>query len=105
MQTAMLLLHRFKGSYIVARDQFGCPTNSRGRPFWLSYLDSSPLIWHVDVVRLAAHRLSGKEVLSAQRPTNFSLSRSDRQDAWKKWRRLLIQPRQTEVCRTLACGT
>jgi len=63
MQTAMLFLHPFKGSYIVVRDQFGCATNSRGRPFWLSYLDPSPHIWHVDVVRRAAHRLSGKEVL------------------------------------------
>src|SRR5215510_13712200 len=105
MQTAMLFLHLFKGSYIVVRDQFGCSTNSRGRPFWLSYLAPSPLIWHVDVVRRAAHRQSGKEVLSAHCPTNFSLSRSDRQDVWKKWRRLLTQPRQTEVCRTVACGT
>src|SRR5262245_1175443 len=105
MQTAMHFLHCSRGAYIVSSDQFDCPTNGRGRPFWLSYLDSSPLIWHVDVVRRAAHRLSGKEVLSAQHPTNFGLTRTDRQDAWKKWRRLLFHPRQTEVCRTLACGT
>src|SRR2546428_7260372 len=36
----------------------------------------------------------------AQCPTNFSLSWLHHRSAWKKLEALLIQPRQTEVCRT-----